>query len=99
MQVPLTDVVNIAANGTTLTLHYGTRGRSEHQWRLQRTSFVATDVTVVDLWRTEIKRQIKLQDYRPKNLLIFVNPFGGRRTAVRIFERRVKPLLELAEIR
>ncbi|XP_055714501.1 ceramide kinase [Phlebotomus papatasi] len=98
-QVPLTDVVNVTVNSATLTLHYGTRGRSDHQWRLQRTSFVATDVAVVDLWRTEIQRQIKLQDYRPKYLLIFVNPFGGRRTAGRIFERRVKPLLELAEIR
>uniref|UniRef100_A0A1B0DGW5 DAGKc domain-containing protein n=1 Tax=Phlebotomus papatasi TaxID=29031 RepID=A0A1B0DGW5_PHLPP len=74
-QVPLTDVVNVTVNSATLTLHYGTRGRSDHQWRLQRTSFVATDVAVVDLWRTEIQRQIKLQDYRPKYLLIFVNPF------------------------
>lgn len=35
---------------------------------------------------------------RPKKLLIFVNPYGGRKQAPKIFRNKVKPLLELAKI-
>ncbi|KAI2797144.1 hypothetical protein BLOT_011121 [Blomia tropicalis] len=33
---------------------------------------------------------------RPKRLLMFVNPFGGARQATKIFETKVKPILQLA---
>lgn len=35
---------------------------------------------------------------RPKKLLILVNPFGGRKSALKIFAADVKPLLEDANI-
>ncbi|XVF40585.1 hypothetical protein PTKIN_Ptkin01aG0125700 [Pterospermum kingtungense] len=45
----------------------------------------------------------KLRDYidslgRPKRLLIFVNPFGGKKAANKIFLQDVKPYLEDADI-
>ncbi|KAE8719843.1 Sphingosine kinase 2 [Hibiscus syriacus] len=45
----------------------------------------------------------KLRDYidslgRPKRLLIFVNPFGGKKSATKIFSEDVKPYLEDADI-
>ncbi|GER25519.1 sphingosine kinase [Striga asiatica] len=45
----------------------------------------------------------KLQEYldslgRPKRLFIFVNPFGGNRLALKIFENDVKPLLDDANV-
>ncbi|XVF27722.1 hypothetical protein REPUB_Repub14bG0133100 [Reevesia pubescens] len=46
----------------------------------------------------------KLRDYidslgRPKRLLIFVNPFGGKKSATKVFAEDVKPYLEDADIR
>ena len=35
---------------------------------------------------------------RPKRLFIFVNPFGGKKAATKIFLNQVKPLLDDAEI-
>lgn len=35
---------------------------------------------------------------RPKRLLIFVNPFGGKGKALKLYNRRVKRLLELADV-
>lgn len=35
---------------------------------------------------------------RPKRLLVFVNPFGGKKSAVKIFAEQVKPLFEDAQI-
>jgi hypothetical protein len=36
---------------------------------------------------------------RPRNLLFFVNPYGGKRRAVKIFEEHVKPILELCKVK
>lgn len=41
----------------------------------------------------EVCRQV-----RPKRLLIFVNPYGGKGNAIKVYKRRVKPLLEIADI-
>lgn len=41
----------------------------------------------------EVCRQV-----RPKRLLIFVNPFGGKGNALKLYKRRVKPLLEIVDI-
>lgn len=35
---------------------------------------------------------------RPKHLLLFVNPFGGRRNAMKIYEKFGKPLFTIAGI-
>lgn len=35
---------------------------------------------------------------RPKRLFVFVNPFGGKKSAAKIFDEQVKPLLEDAQI-
>jgi len=35
---------------------------------------------------------------RPKRLFVFVNPFGGKKSAAKIFNEQVKPLLEDAQI-
>ena len=35
---------------------------------------------------------------RPKRLFIFLNPFGGKKAAAKIFLDHVKPLLDDAEI-
>jgi hypothetical protein len=35
---------------------------------------------------------------RPKRLFVFVNPFGGKKSAVKIFDEQVKPLFEDAQI-
>ncbi|KAK7319612.1 hypothetical protein RJT34_04335 [Clitoria ternatea] len=35
---------------------------------------------------------------RPKRLFVFVNPFGGRKTATNIFRDQVKPLFEDAQV-
>ncbi|KAK4787440.1 hypothetical protein SAY86_011273 [Trapa natans] len=36
---------------------------------------------------------------RPKKLLILLNPFGGKRSAPKVFEKEVKPLLEDAAVK
>ncbi|KAF8413970.1 hypothetical protein HHK36_001967 [Tetracentron sinense] len=49
------------------------------------------------LWCLKLQESIDSLD-RPKRLFIFVNPFGGKRSASKIFHDEVKPLLEAADI-
>ena len=36
---------------------------------------------------------------RPKRLLVFINPVGGRKLGRKIYTEQVQPLLELANIK
>ena len=36
---------------------------------------------------------------RPKNLLVFVNPYGGKREGPSIYHDKIAPLFELANIK
>lgn len=40
----------------------------------------------------------KLRERRPKRLIVFVNPYGGKGNALYLYNSRVKHLLELAEV-
>lgn len=35
---------------------------------------------------------------RPKSLLVYINPFGGKRHGKRIYEQKVAPMFRLAGI-
>jgi hypothetical protein len=36
--------------------------------------------------------------HRPRKLLLFVNPFGGKKKGLQIWEKRVQPLLNIADV-
>ncbi|KAK1378841.1 Sphingosine kinase 1 [Heracleum sosnowskyi] len=52
----------------------------------------------LQLWSNMIQENLDSLAGRPKKLLILVNPFGGRKSALKIFAADVKPLLEDANI-
>ncbi|KAL5730053.1 sphingosine kinase [Ranunculus cassubicifolius] len=49
------------------------------------------------IWCTKLQELIDLLD-RPKRLFIIVNPFGGKKSASKVFNDEVKPLLDAANI-
>ncbi|BHF60073.1 hypothetical protein SprV_0100303400 [Sparganum proliferum] len=55
--------------------------------------------TDADNYIREIQLFLRLKSVaRPRSLLVFINPFGGRRRAEKIFNQRVFPIFELANI-
>ena len=53
----------------------------------------------LDEFANEIERQLqRVRQQRPKSLLIFINPFGGKGKALSLFKSHVRHLLELAQI-
>ncbi|KAJ1094841.1 hypothetical protein NDU88_000025 [Pleurodeles waltl] len=80
------------------TVFYVKRSTGQ-QWSLETLVFTAQDRDLSHQW-VQLLQQ-RTQQYggrRPKNLLVFINPFGGRGQAVRIYSK-VSPLFQLAGIR
>lgn len=52
----------------------------------------------IDLNKTIVFVVITEQISRPKRLLLFVNPYGGKKRALQIYDGAVKPIFQLAGI-
>lgn len=49
-------------------------------------------------WLQRVQAAIAQQARRPRRLLVFVNPFGGSRRGVKIWETTVRPVFDKAGI-
>lgn len=87
----------VAFNITALQLHYVQRGW-KHRWKLRSTILQNANSMIVHHWITTIQDVINGFTHRPRRLLIFVNPFGGKKRAPKIYQKKVVPLFELAGI-
>ncbi|CAG5117023.1 unnamed protein product [Candidula unifasciata] len=72
---------------------------SKHRWRHKSCQFVCHDYGTCQIWVDKINELLKNPEWRrPKRLLVFINPFGGKKRAVKIFQDKVQPLFEMAGI-
>ncbi|XP_024148588.1 ceramide kinase family protein isoform X1 [Oryzias melastigma] len=68
-------------------------------WRLGRTQFSCPSRVLRDQWIKNLRIAVKTHTpLRPHRLLVFINPFGGKKQARQIFHSLVAPLFELAGI-
>ncbi|XP_069842643.1 ceramide kinase-like [Dendropsophus ebraccatus] len=52
---------------------------SSHRWSLKVVTFTAQDTQMAHSWVQAIQKKIiQTGDKRPKKLLVFINPYGGR---------------------
>ncbi|XP_076335169.1 ceramide kinase-like isoform X1 [Tachypleus tridentatus] len=77
-------------------LYYAERC-GKYKWRLTAVTFRSQKGAVVRELLGAAKKVLQGLD-RPHRLLIFINPYGGKKAALQIFERKVAPLLQLAGI-
>ncbi|KPP68134.1 ceramide kinase-like, partial [Scleropages formosus] len=79
------------------TVSYVDRG-SRHRWRCSDVTFHCPDGALCHQWVQTIKEQLLLLTNRPKHLLVYINPFGGKQQGKRIYEQKVAPLFSRASI-
>ncbi|XP_066111149.1 ceramide kinase isoform X1 [Saccopteryx bilineata] len=79
------------------TVHYVKRAR-RHRWKCAQLTFCGADEHLCHLWLQTLREQLEELTCRPKHLLVFINPFGGKGQGKRIYERKVAPLFTLAAI-
>ncbi|XP_029318010.1 ceramide kinase [Cottoperca gobio] len=68
------------------------RRTRQHRWRCSDVTFHSANQGLCEQWIQVINEQLSLLTNRPKSLLVYINPFGGKRHGKRIYERKVAPL-------
>lgn len=81
---------------TSLVIHYA-KYVNQNKWRLLSVTLQHKDAKEVALWFATLEKALRKEN-RPKNFLVFVNPFCGKRKGLKVFNKTVKPILELAKI-
>ncbi|XP_068611575.1 ceramide kinase [Brachionichthys hirsutus] len=79
----------------SFTVSYVRRTR-RHQWCCSDVTFHCTSLGLCELWIQVINEQLSLFTNRPKSLLVFINPYGGKQLGKRIYEQKVAPLFRRA---
>ncbi|XP_009990125.1 PREDICTED: ceramide kinase, partial [Tauraco erythrolophus] len=79
------------------TVYYVKKARN-HRWRCSDVTFWCVDEHLCNQWIQALKELLEMQKSRPKQLLVYINPYGGKRQGKRIYEQKVAPLFNLASI-
>ncbi|XP_060069208.1 ceramide kinase-like [Ylistrum balloti] len=83
----------------SFTISYFKRS-SRFKWKVKTITFTSKEAYLCQQWVFRIRSAIeKLGLQRPESLLVFVNPFGGKRRGPKIYSEKVAPLFEMAGIR
>ncbi|XP_075691444.1 ceramide kinase-like [Rhinoderma darwinii] len=93
---PKTKRINAPSNEFTV---YHVSRKTSQRWSLQLVTFTAPDAQVAHSWVQAIqKKMFQIGHTRPRRLLVFINPYGGRGKASRIYYTEISHLFQLAGI-
>ncbi|KAM8703558.1 hypothetical protein ACLKA7_008219 [Drosophila subpalustris] len=88
-----------------LTINYAerlTKSKSDcNRWQLRRITFYNSDPYIVRQWELQLRLRLESSPaggQRVRRLLVFINPYGGRKAGAQTYERQVRPLFQLAGI-
>ncbi|XP_077601153.1 ceramide kinase-like [Stigmatopora nigra] len=81
----------------SFTVSYVERCR-QHRWRCAEVTFTCPQAVLCRRWVSTITEQLAAISCRPTHLLVYINPYGGKRQAKRIYQQKVAPLFALAGI-
>ncbi|XP_046623003.1 ceramide kinase isoform X1 [Neodiprion virginianus] len=82
---------------TSFVLHYAARG-SKHKWSHHSVRMSHTDSRQVASWVKTIRNYLSGLTHRPRKIMVFVNPIGGKKKGLKIWESDVQPLLAIAGV-
>ncbi|XP_060759042.1 ceramide kinase [Neoarius graeffei] len=85
------------SNQHAFTVSYVERTQ-KHRWRCSEVTLQCTDRTLCLQWVQAIREQLSLLTIRPKRLLVYINPYGGKHHGKRIYEQKVAPIFSRASI-
>uniref|UniRef100_A0A1B0BMT1 DAGKc domain-containing protein n=1 Tax=Glossina palpalis gambiensis TaxID=67801 RepID=A0A1B0BMT1_9MUSC len=94
---------SINSSDQYLMIHYAERIISSptdcNRWQVQRLTLHNNDPYIIGKWYDQLQnRLLSSPRKRLKRLLVFINPYGGRKMALQTYERCCKPIIQLAGI-
>lgn len=94
-----TETITEENKETTFQLHYARRRtRNPNMWKNVVIKFHNPDARVVSKWVNTLQDILGTLQTRPRHILMFVNPYGGKRVAMDIYNKVAKPLFQMAEV-
>ncbi|XP_065368080.1 ceramide kinase [Calliphora vicina] len=86
-----------------LSIYYGERIVASptdcNRWHTRRLTLHNNDPYIVAKWYDHLHKLLRKDDAkRVKRLLVFINPYGGRKMGLQIYERHCKQLIQLSGI-
>ncbi|XP_077373868.1 ceramide kinase-like isoform X2 [Festucalex cinctus] len=81
----------------SFTVSYVERCR-QHRWRCADVTFTCPQAALCRRWVSAIRELLAAIGSRPTHLLVYINPYGGKRQAKRVYQHKVAPLFALAGI-
>ncbi|OXU30438.1 hypothetical protein TSAR_011974 [Trichomalopsis sarcophagae] len=82
---------------TSFVLHYAAEG-AKNKWSHHSVTMNHDDPRQVSSWVKTIRNYLANLSHRPRKILLFVNPFGGKKKGLHIWEKRVQPLMGIAGV-
>ncbi|XP_019732674.1 ceramide kinase isoform X2 [Hippocampus comes] len=82
---------HLQLNPHAFTVFY-VRRTTQHQWRCDDVTFYCDNLGLCQHWIQTINDQLATQTNRPKSLLVYINPYGGKRDGKHIYDQKVAPL-------
>ncbi|KAM4523927.1 ceramide kinase [Fundulus diaphanus] len=70
----------------------------QHLWRCSDVTFHCAEQQICEQWIQVANEQLSLLTNRPRSLLVYINPYGGKRRGKRIYEQKVAPVFRRAGI-
>uniref|UniRef100_A0A915EK75 DAGKc domain-containing protein n=1 Tax=Ditylenchus dipsaci TaxID=166011 RepID=A0A915EK75_9BILA len=77
---------------------YYTYRRNVYHWRVREAALFFTTTTEKKHWSDLLSAALRVIPQRPKNLLVFINPFGGKGKADDIYSKKIEPLFQLVGV-
>ncbi|XP_056271635.1 ceramide kinase-like [Pseudoliparis swirei] len=70
----------------------------QHRWRGAEVTFTCPEAALCRRWVGAIGEQLAVIASRPKRLLVYINPFSGKRRGQSVYEQQVAPLFARAGV-
>ncbi|XP_060892099.1 ceramide kinase [Labrus mixtus] len=70
----------------------------QHRWRCAEVTFICPEEALCQHWVSSIRDQLAAITSRPKHLLVYINPYSGKRQGKHIYEQKVAPLFAQAGV-
>ncbi|XP_067944520.1 ceramide kinase-like [Watersipora subatra] len=91
------DIEMVSVNATAFRIHIIKRA-PKHIWRTKSVEIYCSSSAQCALWVDSIRSLLDKYTNRPKSLLVFINPYGGRKKARKVFDEKVASIFDLAGI-
>ncbi|XP_072233202.1 ceramide kinase [Leuresthes tenuis] len=74
------------------------RRTRQHRWLCSDVTFHCASQGLCEQWIQVTNEQLSLLTSRPKSLLVYINPYGGKQRGKQIYEQKVAPIFQRAGI-